>query len=339
LINKFFKFCLMATSAVVLLVAGGELYWANQPLLDAAHAPIAFSIVPGSGVRGVAQQISRQAAAQNVSVNPLLLELLARVTGKGKRVKAGNYELKPGSTPLRLLAQLTRGEFAQESLVVIEGWTFHQMRQVIAQHPALKHDTASLTDTELLAKITTNFTVPEGLFFPDTYLFGKGISDLVIYRQAHAMMMKKLDSAWQKRDPSLPYKTPYEALTMASIIEKETGQRAERGMIAGVFVNRLKSGMLLQTDPTVIYGMGDRYQGTIHKLDLLTDTPFNTYTRAGLPPSPIALSGKAAMTAAFHPEKTDALYFVARGDGSSVFSSSLDAHNRAVNQYQRAAAR
>ena len=147
---------------------------------------------------------------------------------------------------------------------MIEGWTFHQMREAIAKHPALKHDTAALTDAQLLAKITTDFTVPEGLFFPDTYLFGKGISDLIIYRQAHAAMLKKLDSAWQKRDLSLPYKTPYDALTMASIIEKETGQRAERSMIAGVFVNRLRKGMLLQTDPTVIYGMGDAYHGTIH---------------------------------------------------------------------------
>lgn len=334
--KKFFGFCMAA--GVMLLLAWGAVvfFWANQPLLDATHAPIQFSIVPGSGVRGAAEEISRQTALQNVSVNAVLFELLARVTGKGKRIKAGNYALKPGTSPLRLLAQLARGEFAQESLVVIEGWTFHQMRNAIDQNAALKHDTATLTDAQLMAKISTDFTVPEGLFFPDTYLFGKGISDLVIYRQAHAAMLKKLDNAWQRRDSSLPYKTPYQALIMASIIEKETGQRADRRMIAGVFVNRLRKGMLLQTDPTVIYGMGDAYQGTIHKRDLVTDTPFNTYTRAGLPPSPIALPGKAALIAALNPEKTDALYFVARGDGSSVFSSSLEAHNQAVNQYQRA---
>lgn len=337
--NNFFKFCLWAGIIALLSVSAGMFFWANQPLLEEGQAPIDFSIVPGSGVRGAAEDIARHIAVHDASVNPLLLELLARVTGKGKRIKAGNYALKPGTTPLRLLTQLTRGEFAQESLTVIEGWTFRQMRQAIAQHPALKHDTLAMSDTQLLAKVTTDFTLPEGLFFPDTYLFGKGISDLIIYRQAHAMLLKKLDAAWQKRDPSLPYKTPYEALTMASIIEKETGQHAERGMIAGVFINRLRTGMLLQTDPTVIYGMGDKYQGTIYKRDLLTDTPFNTYTRAGLPPSPIALPGKAALAAALHPEKTDALYFVARGDGSSVFSSSLEAHNRAVNQYQRAPAR
>lgn len=337
--NKFFKFCLWAGIIALLAVSAGMFFWANQPLLEMNQAAIDFAIVPGSGVRSATEDIARQTAVHDVSVNPLLLELLARATGKGKRLKAGNYALKPGTTPLRLLTQLTRGEFAQESLTVIEGWTFHQMRQAVAQHPALKHDTVALTDTQLLAKVTTDFTLPEGLFFPDTYLFGKGISDLIIYRQAHAMLLKKLDAAWQKRDPSLPYKTSYEALTMASIIEKETGQHAERGMIAGVFINRLRTGMLLQTDPTVIYGLGDKYQGTIYKRDLLTDTPFNTYTRAGLPPSPIALPGKAALAAALHPEKTDALYFVARGDGSSVFSSSLEAHNRAVNQYQRAPAR
>ncbi len=337
--KKFFAFCMIAGIVSLFAWSAAVYFWANRPVLDAAHAPIEFSIVPGSGVRGAAQEISRQTALHNVSVNPLLLELLARLTGKGKRIKAGNYALKPGTTPLGLLAQLARGEFAQEALVVIEGWTFHQMRNAIAQHPGLKHDTAALTDAQLMAKVTADFTVPEGVFFPDTYLFGKGISDLIIYRQAHAAMLKKLDSAWQKRDPSLPYKTPYEALTMASIIEKETGQRAERSMIAGVFVNRLRKGMLLQTDPTVIYGMGDAYRGTIHKRDLITDTPFNTYTRAGLPPSPIALPGKAALAAALNPEKTDALYFVARGDGSSEFSGSLEAHNRAVNQYQRASTR
>ena len=192
-----------------------------------------------------------------------------------------------------------------------------------------------MSDSELLGHITTDYTLPEGLFFPDTYQFGKGISDLKIYRQAHAAMLKHLSDAWEKRDPSVPYKTPYEALTMASIIEKETGQKADREMIAGVFVNRLKAGMLLQTDPSVIYGMGEKYQGTIHKRDLETDTPFNTYTRSGLPPSPIALPGSAALHAALNPAKTDSLYFVARGDGSSEFSTSLPEHNRAVEKYQR----
>jgi UPF0755 protein len=173
------------------------------------------------------------------------------------------------------------------------------------------------------------------LFFPDTYLFAKGVSDLQIYKQAHAVLLKRLNESWTKRDPSLPYKTPYEALIMASIVEKETGQKSERDMIAGVFINRLKRGMLLQTDPTVIYGMGEQYKGQIRKRNLQTDTPYNTYTRAGLPPTPIALPGAAALAAALNPAKTESLYFVSRGDGTSHFSGNLDDHNRAVNKYQR----
>jgi UPF0755 protein len=274
-------------------------------------------------------------AKSGVPVQPLLLELLARASGKASRLKAGSYELAPGATPHRLVEQLVRGEFAQHSLVVIEGWTFRQMRQAVAANPALKHDSADLSDEELLAKVAPGSGKPEGLFFPDTYLFARGASDLQVFRQAHALMKKRLDDAWASRAPGLPYKSPYEALIMASIIEKETGHKAERDMIAGVFVNRLRQGMLLQTDPTVIYGMGERYEGNIRKRDLQTDTPYNTYLRAGLPPTPIALPGAAALAAATNPARTDALYFVSRGDGTSQFSSSLTEHNHAVNKYQR----
>ncbi|MDB5729808.1 MAG: mltG [Noviherbaspirillum sp.] len=268
-------------------------------------------------------------------INPVLLGLLARLTGKSARLKAGSYELKPGTTPLALIDQLVRGEFAQEAVAVIEGWSFKQMRKVIDEHPALRHDTARLSDKELLAKVAPDYTVAEGLFFPDTYRFAKGSSDILIFRQAHALMLKRLNEAWARRDPSVPYKSPYEALIMASIVEKETGHKAERDMIAGVFVNRLKRGMLLQTDPTVIYGMGDKFDGNIRRRDLETDTPYNTYKRAGLPPTPIALPGLAALTAALNPAQTEALYFVSRGDGTSEFSNNLPDHNRAVNKYQR----
>jgi len=186
-----------------------------------------------------------------------------------------------------------------------------------------------------MARISPEYAQPEGLFFPDTYLFAKGSSELQIYRQAHTMLIAKLSAAWDKREPNLPYKNPYEALTMASIIEKETGQKSERTMIAGVFVNRLRIGMLLQTDPTVIYGMGDKYEGKIRKKDLETDTPYNTYTRGGLPPTPIALPGMQSLAAALAPASTSALYFVSRGNGTSQFSDNLPDHNRAVNQYQR----
>ncbi|WP_317202971.1 endolytic transglycosylase MltG [Janthinobacterium sp.] len=319
------------SSMVAALAAGGAFaYWAQQPITQQEPA-IAFTIAPGSGAHAAGQQI----ADAGVPIEPLLFNLLARVTAKSGRLKAGSYELKPGTTPLRLIGQLARGEFAQESLTIIEGWTFRQMRQAMAAHTGLKHDTASLSDLALMAKITPEYQQPEGLFFPDTYLFAKGASDLQIFKQAHTMLMTRLLEAWEKRDPALPYKNPYEALTMASIVEKETGQKSERGMIAGVFVNRLKIGMLLQTDPTVIYGMGARYEGKIRKRDLEADTPYNTYTRAGLPPTPIALPGVQSLTAALAPARTDALYFVARGDGTSQFSGNLPDHNRAVNQFQR----
>ncbi len=313
-----------------LACGGGFAWWARQPITT-GEAAIEFTIAPGSGAGAAGQQM-RDAG---VPIQPLLFTLLARVTEKSGRLKAGSYELKPNTTPLRLIDQLVRGEFAQEQLTIIEGWTFRQMRQAMAAHKGLKHDTANLSDTELLAMITQDYKAPEGLFFPDTYLFAKGASELQIFRQAHAMLLAKLQDAWDKRDASLPYKNPYEALTMASIVEKETGQKSERGMIAGVFVNRLRIGMLLQTDPTVIYGMGSRYDGKIRKKDLETDTPYNTYTRAGLPPTPISLPGLQSLTAAMSPAKTGALYFVSRGNGTSQFSDNLTDHNRAVNQYQR----
>ncbi|MDB5855722.1 MAG: aminodeoxychorismate lyase [Herminiimonas sp.] len=322
----------LAGFLILLILFGGAVYyWAGQPILDESSPSMEFTIKAGSGVRGAARQI----AEAGIPVQPWLLELLARASGKSSRIKAGTYEIEPGTTPTRLVEKLVRGEFAQESLAVIEGWTFKQMREAIAAHQHLKHDTASLSEKELLAKVAPNFQHAEGIFFPDTYLFAKGASDLQVYRQAHSMMMKKLDEGWAKRAQGLPYKSPYEALIMASIVEKETGQKSERNMIAGVFVNRLKRGMLLQTDPTVIYGMGEAYQGTIRKRDLQTDTPYNTYTRAGLPPTPIALPGVASLTAALDPARTEALYFVSRGDGTSHFSSNLNEHNQAVNKFQR----
>jgi UPF0755 protein len=314
----------------VLAAIAGFSYWAKQPITSEG-APIPFVITSGSGVSAASQDIARA----GVPVNPYLFSTLARVTQKASRIKAGSYELKPGTTPRALVDQLVRGEFAQESLTIIEGWTFKQMRQAVAASKTLKHDTAELSDKELMARISPDFKSPEGLFFPDTYLFAKGASDLAVYKQAHELLLNRLNAAWEKRDASLPYKSPYEALIMASIVEKETGQKSERAMIAAVFVNRLKQGMMLQTDPTVIYGMGDNFAGNIRKKDLETDTPYNTYTRTGLPPTPIALPGVQSLAAALGPAKSNALYFVARGDGTSKFSDNLNEHNKAVNQYQR----
>ena len=329
----FIKKLIIFTIIGALGIGGAFVYWANQPLITQGPA-IAFTILPGSGASAAGQQI---AAAAGAPLQPLLFNLLVRASASSSRIKAGSYELKPGTTPLRLLDQLVRGDFAQETLTIIEGWTFRQMRQAMELHQGIKHDTTALSDQALMALIAPEFKQPEGLFFPDTYLFAKGSSDLQIYRQAHAMLMSHLAQEWDKRDPSLPYETPYQALIMASIVEKETGQASERGMIAGVFVNRLKVRMLLQTDPTVIYGMGERYEGKIRKRDLETDTPYNTYTRSGLPPTPIALPGLQSLAAALAPAQTSSLYFVSRGNGTSQFSDNLPDHNRAVNQYIRQA--
>ncbi len=316
---------------LVAAAAGAAFSWWSEAPIVAEGDTIPFVINKGSGAHAAGQQI----AEAGVPLQPLLFNLLTRVTGKSNKLKAGSYELKPGTTPQRLIDQLVRGEFAQESLTIIEGWTFRQMRQAIAAHQGLKHDTVNLSDSALMAKLSPDYREPEGLFFPDTYLFAKGASELQVYKQAHTAMLAHLAAAWEKRAPNLPYKDPYEALTMASIVEKETGQKSERAMISAVFVNRLRLGMLLQTDPTVIYGMGARYDGNIRKKDLETDTPYNTYTRAGLPPTPIALPGQQSLTAALAPAQTGALYFVARGNGTSHFSDNLPEHNRAVNQYQR----
>ncbi|XYJ08548.1 endolytic transglycosylase MltG [Telluria sp. B2] len=326
---------IIVTGAIVSVAAAGGFAWWSKHPLTTSDPPIEFTITPGSGVNAAAQQMARA----GVPVNPFLFQVLARLSGDAGRIKAGSYELKPNTSPRRLLTQLVRGEFAQEAVTIIEGWTFRQMREAIAATKTLRHETAKMSDAELMAKISSEFKQPEGLFFPDTYLFAKGASDLQIYRQAHQMMLNRLNAAWEKREPNLPYKNPYEALIMASIVEKETGQKSERAMIAGVFVNRLRTGMMLQTDPSVIYGMGLRYEGKIAKKDLQTDTPYNTYTRYGLPPTPISLPGVQSLAAAMAPAKTDALYFVSRNDGTSQFSSNLNDHNRAVNQYQRGIAR
>ncbi len=260
--------------------------------------------------------------------------LLVRWSGAGQALKAGRYQVERGITLAQLLAKLREGAVMRERLTLVEGSTFREMRAVLAATRALKQDSAALTTDQLLKAIGATEAHPEGLFAPDTYVFDDGTSDLDIWRQAYRAQSAALADAWGKRAADLPYATPYEALIMASIVEKETGQASERPMIAGVFVNRLKRGMLLQTDPTIIYGLGERFDGNLRKRDLTTDGPYNTYTRAGLPPTPIAMPGRAAIAAALQPASTDALYFVARGDGTSHFSPSLDQHNRAVQKYQ-----
>jgi UPF0755 protein len=303
--------------------------YATTPLNLAVSAQD-VSIKSGSGLRSVASQLKQQGVISNEW--PFIL--LAKALHKESNLQAGEYHLNKNITPYYLLLSLIQGKTTQSSITFIEGKTFKQMLQNIAATDTLKHTALDLSDAALMRKLGSDMTHPEGLFFPDTYYFDRNAEDISVLKRAYKAMQTKLDAAWQTRADHLPYKNSYEALIMASIIEKETGQAAERKMIAGVFVNRLRIGMRLQTDPTVIYGMGEQYQGNIRRKDLLNDTAYNTYTRNGLPPTPIAMSSLASIEAALHPADTKALYFVGKGNGSHVFSNSLVEHNRAVSQYQ-----
>ena len=314
--------------AVLLAVAMG--YYITRPLALPA-LPVEFSLSQGSSLKGAARQMQQAGILRNEWV----FAWLARLLGKSTQIKAGNYQLAANVSMLELMNIVTKGQVAQGKLSIIEGWTFNQFRAALNASPAIRHDSASLTEAEILQRIGAVEKQAEGLFFPDTYHFSSGTSDLVLLKQAYQTMQLHLQKSWDSRAPSLPLKTPYEALVLASIVEKETGQASDRGTIAGVFINRLRRGMMLQTDPTVIYGMGEKFDGNLRKRDLLADTPYNTYKRTGLPPTPIALPGLAALQATLHPTSTNALYFVSRGDGSSEFSETLMQHNRAVDRYQK----
>jgi len=271
--------------------------------------------------------------------HPELFVVMARLLGEARNIKAGNYEIEAPLTPYRLLARITQGDVTLVSITFPEGWTFRQMRQILDGHLAIKHETLGLQDADILQRLSLQESSPEGLFFPDTYHFANGSSDLLILRRAHRLMQSHLKAQWAGRAPDLPIATPYEALILASIVEKETGRPEDRPLVAAVFVNRLRRGMLLQADPTVIYGAGEGFDGNLRKRDLTTDTPYNTYRRAGLPPTPIAMPGLAAITATLNPPRSDVLYFVAKGDGSSQFSRTLGEHERAVTKYQRSGRR
>ncbi|OJW45298.1 MAG: aminodeoxychorismate lyase [Thiobacillus sp. 65-1059] len=314
----------------VLAAAGGLAWYANQPL-RIEPLPKTINVVPGTHLRSLSAMLEREGVIGNAQ----LFWLLGRVLGKAGTLKVGVYRLDRPLTPLELYAKIQRGEVSQAIVQFIEGWNWREVRAALAAQPLLKNDSAGMSDAELLQAIGAQESHPEGLLFPDTYFYAPHTSDLGVLRRAYRLQHEKLLAAWETRAAGLPYRTPYEALIMASIVEKETGAAFERPQIAGVFLNRLRLGMRLQTDPTVIYGLGEGFDGNLRKVDLQRDTPYNTYTRAGLPPTPIAMPSAAAIQAALNPAKTDALYFVARGDGTHVFSSNLDAHNRAVNRYQR----
>lgn len=312
------------------LAAGGAWWWLHQPL-NLAAPNLELEIEPGTTPRGVAQNVVKA----GVQTDARLLYAWFRLSGKDRAIKAGNYELSTGLTPYELLQKLARGEESLRALTIVEGWNWRQVRAALAREEFLKQDSAGLSDEAVMTALGRVGVMPEGRFFPDTYTYAKGSSDMAVLRRAMHSMDRRLADAWAMRAANTPLKSADEALTLASIVEKETGRAADRAQIAGVFANRLRIGMRLQTDPTVIYGVGASFDGNLRKRDLQTDTPWNTYTRAGLPITPIAMPGKAALMAAVQPDQTKALYFVAKGDGTSHFSASLDEHNRAVNRYQR----
>lgn len=316
------------------IICGIALTWwlyqyANTPLnLQPNQREV--TIKPNSSLRSIASQLVKQ----EVLTQPYGFIVLAKLMGQESSLQSGDYTLAPELTPYTLIFALKDGKAKQASITFIEGHTFKQMLERLRQHDSVKQTLNGQTPNQIMAQIDPEQSHPEGLFFPDTYYFDRDTSDLTVLTRSYQAMQQKLESAWASKASGLPYKDAYEALIMASIVEKETGQAQERPLIAGVFVNRLKKGMLLQTDPTVIYGIGDEFDGNIRKKDLLTDTPYNTYTRAGLTPTPIAMPGLAAIEAALHPAKTKALYFVGKGDGTHQFSETLSAHVNAVRRYQ-----
>ena len=328
--RRFFLTIFLLGAFVALGAGAWALWWVNQPLKLPAPS-VDLSVELGTTPRGIAQAV----ADTGVEVQPQLLYWWFRFSGQDRQIRAGSYELERGLTPRTLLAVLVRGEEATRSVVLVEGWNFRQVRSALAKSEQLKADTMGLTDDALMVKLGKPGVHPEGRFFPDTYTYSKGSTDVALLQRAMRAMDKKLEAAWAARATDVPLKSADEALILASIVEKETGKANDRAEIAAVFANRLRVGMPLQTDPTVIYGLGTGFAGNLRKRDLQADTPWNTYLRTGLPPTPIAMPGKAALLAAVQPARSRSLYFVSRGDGTSQFSSSLDEHNRAVNKYQR----
>lgn len=322
------------TAWFMLLLVVAIAAWSAWYLLvpySAAPLPRDINIPPGQSLAAVANRLHDK----GLLPDRWRFVLLARATGKATAIKAGLYRVSTPLTPPQLLRLLTEGDSTVAAFTIVEGWNWRQVQAALASSDFLKHDASEMGEVELARYLELPTRSVEGWFFPDTYHVARGSSELVLLRRAHETMQKRLQSAWTQRGSDLPYANAYDALIMASIVEKETGHPEDRAMVAAVFVNRLKQNMRLQTDPTVIYGLGDAFDGNLRKRDLLSDTPYNTYTRSGLPPTPIAMPGLASIEAALNPPASRALYFVAKGDGRSEFSETLDAHNNAVNRYQR----
>ena len=327
---KFLRRLLLLTLLAALGLGGAAVWWLNQPLPLAAES-VEVSIEPGTSPRDIAQAWVQS----GVKADAFLLYEWFRWSGQARNIRAGSYQIGRGTTPRALLDKMVLGKEVLSTVRLIEGWTFRQFRAELARAPHLKQSTAAMSEAELMSAIGAPGMAAEGRFYPDTYAFSKGASDLAVLKRAHRAMQRQLALVWAERAADTPLRSPDDALTLASIVEKETGAASERGLVAGVFVNRLRVGMPLQTDPSVIYGLGERFDGNLRKRDLLADTPYNSYTRTGLPPTPISMPGRASLLAAVRPANTKALYFVARGNGSSQFSDNLADHNRAVNQFQR----
>jgi len=326
---------LLGAAVALAVVIGCALLWYATAELATSPLPLQFELRPGSSLRSAAHEMERAGVLRE----PGRFVLMVRLLGEAKNIKAGSYEVSEPVTPYRLLQKIVQGEVTQAAVKFVEGWTFRQVRATLDEHPEVAHFTRGLTDQEILQRLGIEEASPEGLFFPDTYYFARGNSDLRVLRRANRLLRAHLDTQWAARAPELPLATRYEALILASIVEKETGREEDRPLVAAVFVNRLRKGMQLEADPTVIYGLGESFDGNLRKRDLLADTPFNTYTRTGLPPTPIAMPGLASLAAALNPPASDALYFVSRGDGSSQFSRTLGEHERAVTKYQRSGRR
>lgn len=326
-----------AAALIVLLavvMAGAVAWWGLRPL-PLRSDRVEVSIETGTSSRDIAHAW----VAAGVDVNALLLHEWFRWSGQSRKIQAGSYEIERGTSALELLQRMVRGDQILQSLRLIDGWNFRQVRAALAKAPHLRHTVDQMSDQQVAAALGVEDGQVEGWLYPDTYAYSPGVSDLTVLRRAHLAMETHLNEAWAARMPGSPLKSPKELLILASVVEKETGQASDRPMVAAVFSNRLKIGMPLQSDPTVIYGLGESYDGNLHKVDLQTDTPWNTYVRRGLPPTPIAMPGKQALLATAHPASSNALYFVAKGDGTSAFSNNLADHNRAVNQYQRGSSR
>jgi len=321
----------LAAAVLAAILAAGALAFYGNRALPIRDKPVQFSIKAGSSLRGAAQQM----ALAGIIHHPEAFVVLGRILGRAGTIKAGSYEFQPGLTPYGLLQKITRGDVTLLAVTFPEGSTFRQWRKTLDQHPKLKHETSEWPEDRILESLSIKETSAEGLFFPDTYHVSEGTSDLVVLRRAYQLMQRQLANYWESRTADLPITTPYEALILASIVEKETARTEDRPMIAAVFINRLRKGMLLQADPTVIYGLGESFDGNLRKRDLTSDTPYNTYTRTGLPPTPIAMPGLAAIMDVLNPPDSDVLYFVSRGDGTSHFSRTLSEHDRAVTKYQR----